>query len=97
MLVYLDGPKVEKICSTFTDTSEENDYDTAEAKLPAYFAPKKNVLYERHLFHQAKPETEETIDQFYTRLHHLASTCDFTNLEEEIKTQLVEKCSSTRL
>ena len=97
LLLYLAGPKVEKIFSTVTDTAEENDYDTAEAKLTAYFAPKKNVLYERHVFRQAKQETEETLDQFYTRLRHLASTCDFTNLEEEIETQLVEKCCSTRL
>ncbi len=89
LLLYLAGPKVEKIFSTLTYT--------AEAKLTAYFAPKENVLYERHVFRQAKQETEETIDHFYTRLRHLASTCDFTNLEEEIKTQLVEKCSSTRL
>ena len=44
LLLYLAGPKVEKIFSTLTDTDEENDYDTAEAKLTAYFAPKKNIL-----------------------------------------------------
>ena len=43
------------------------------------------------MFRQGKQETEETIDQFYARFRHLASNCDFTNLEEEIKTQLVEK------
>ena len=37
------------------------------------------------------------MDQFYTRLCHLGATSKFTNLEEEIRTQFVEQCRSSRL
>ncbi len=62
-----------------------------------YFSPKKNVLYDIHVFRQAKQNQEETLDQFYTRLCQLAQTCEFTDPTAEIKIQLMENCSSSRL
>ena len=66
-------------------------------KLTEYFAPKQNVLYERHRFRQAKQRVDESIDQLHTRLRHLGATCDFDDLDDEIRTQIVEHCRSTRL
>ena len=40
---------------------------------------------------------DESIDQFHTRLRHLGATCDFSDLDEEIRTQIVENCRSSRL
>lgn len=97
LLLYLAGPDVESIFATLPDTGEEDDYDKAAEKLTEYFAPKVNILYERHVFRQAKQHRGETIDQFHTRLRHLGATCNFTDLEEEIRTQIVEQCSSSRL
>lgn len=97
LLLYVAGPKVKTISGTLPDIGDEDDYDKAEEQLTAYFAPKKNILYERHIFRQAKQRPNETSDQFYTRLRHLGCTCDFANLDEEIKTQLVGHCKSTRL
>lgn len=97
LLLYLAGPEVERIFSTLSAVGDEDDYDTTEAKLTAHFSPKKNLLYERHVFRQASQANDETIDQFYTRLRHLSLTCGFNNADEEIKTQLVERCQSSRL
>ena len=58
-------------------------------KLTEYFAPKQNVLYGRHVFRIAKQRVDESIDQFHTRLTHLRATCDFSDLDEEIRTQIV--------
>jgi hypothetical protein len=43
---------VETIFATLSDTGEENDFDKAVEKLTEYFALKKNILYERHIFRQ---------------------------------------------
>ncbi len=97
LLLYLAGPEVETIFATLEDTGEEDDYDKAVEKLTEYFAPKQNVLYERHVFRQAKQRHDETIDQFHTRLRYLGTTCGFNDLNEEIRTQLVEQCRSSRV
>ena len=54
LLLYLAGPAVERIFETLPDTGDDDDYKTAEAKLTEYFAPKRNPMYERHLFRQAR-------------------------------------------
>ena len=97
LLLYLAGPEVEHIFSTLPDTGEEDDYQKAEEKLSAYFAPKKNVLYERYVFRQASQDHDDTFDKFYTHLRHLSATCDFKEPDEEMKTQLVEHCRSSQV
>ena len=57
----------------------------------------ENILYERHIFRKASQRSDETIDQFCTRLRHLATTCEFDDADDEIKTQIVESCRSSRL
>jgi hypothetical protein len=52
-----------------------NDYKTAKDKLREYFEPQKNRRYEVFKFRQAKQESNETLDQFHTRLRVLAQTC----------------------
>lgn len=97
LLLYLAGPEVERIFETLPETGEDKEYDIAVQKLTAYFSPKKNTLYEIHLFRQARQRPDETMDQFYTRLRQLAKTCEFTDADKEIKIQLVQQCQSSRV
>ena len=99
LLLHLAVPKVENIFAILSDTGNDDDYDKAVEKLTEYFAPKQNVnvLYERHIFRRAKQRVDESIDQFHTRLRHLGATCDCSDLDEEIRTQIVENCRSSRL
>ena len=97
LLLYLADPEVEKIFETIPDNGEEKDYDVAAKKLTEYFSPKKNTMYEIHLFRKAQQRQGETIDQFYTRLCQLAKTCEFADEKHEIKIQLIERCSSARV
>ena len=49
-------------------------------KLQAYFAPTRNILYERYLFHTAEQQVNETADQYMIRLRQLAEPCKFGTL-----------------
>jgi hypothetical protein len=97
LLPYLAGPEVETVFATRSDTGNVDDYDKAVEKLTEYSAPKQNVLYESRRFRQAKQRVDESIDQFHTRLRHLGAICDFGDLDDEFRTQIVEHCRSSRL
>ena len=91
-MLHLAGSEVQDIFLTFTDTGDT--YDTAMTKPTEYFALKKNIPFERHLFRQTTQESGESIESFITRLRTLGKSCNFENLEEAIRDQIVEKCSS---
>ena len=62
-----------------------------------YFTPRRNREYEIYVFRQAKQENNETISAFHTRLRQLAVTCEFDDVDREIKTQIVQGCGSHKL
>ena len=97
LLLHYAGEQVYDIFETLTDTGESDDFDKACEKLTAYFSPKKNIEYEVYVFRKEKQEIGETLDTYHTRLRRLAATCDFTDIDREIKTQIVQNCSSCRL
>lgn len=70
---------------------------TALINLNGYFAPKKCTEFEIYKFRQSKPEANENIDSFHTKLRTLSENCDFTDKNKEIKSQIIQGCSSTRL
>ena len=72
------GKKRRRFFETLDDTGD--DCKTALAKLDEYFQPKKNVDYETFQFQQASQKSDETVDQFVTRLRKLAKNCEFTDL-----------------
>ena len=62
-------------------------------KLQEHFAPARNILYERYRFHSAEQQPNESVDQFVIRLKHLADSCAFTGLHDEmIRDRLVLGC-----
>ena len=95
MLLHCTGEKVYDIIDTLTDMGD--DFQTAVDKLTAHFAPKKNVNFEIYRFRQARQPSSETIDQFVTRLHQLATHCEFTDAEREIKAQIIQNYLFTHL
>ena len=74
-----------------------NDYKTAKDKLREYFEPQKNRRYEVFKFRQAKQESNETLDQFHTRLRVLAQTCSFNDADFEIEQQIIINGISSRI
>lgn len=95
VLLHLAGQEVQDIFLTFTDTGD--DYDGALNKLTEYFAPKKNIPFERHVFRQGAQEPGESVESLITRLRTLAKSCQFENVDDVIRDQLVEKCLSGKL
>ena len=97
LLLHYAGEQVYDIFETLTDTGESDDFDKACEKLTEYFSLTKNIEYEVYVFRKEKQEIGETLDTYHTRLRRLAATCDFTDIDREIKTQIVQNCSSCRL
>jgi hypothetical protein len=97
LLLHYIGSSEFDIFETLTDTGDEKDYKKAMDRLTEHFTPQRNVDYETYLFRQARQQPTETLDQFTTRLRQLASTCEFTSIEKEIKSQIILNCSSSHL
>ena len=101
LLLHYAGEQVYEIFETFSDAQkggdDEEGYQTLKTSLTTYFEPKKNVDYETFIFRQTKQEKSENVDAFCTRLRKLAATCDFGNVEREIKSQILVGCTSNRL
>ncbi|CAB4023306.1 Hypothetical predicted protein [Paramuricea clavata] len=81
LLLHYAGPAVDEIFDTLSDTGEDKDYKKAVDALNAYFLPQVN----------------SDIDAYNTRLRQLAQTCDFTDVEKEVKSQIIIGCLSQRL
>ena len=96
-LLHYAGPEVDEIFSTLPDTGETKEYAKATAALDKYFKPKCNIAFETYKFHTAEQDSSETIDQFHVRLRKLAQTCEFHDVEKEIHSQIVLKCTSKTL
>ena len=95
LLLHLRGKDLKEIYRSLQAT--EDKYEDVITKLDNYFRPKKNVTYERYLFKQTKQKSEESSSSFVTRLRRLAETCEFTNVDVEIKDQFIVMCRSTAL
>ena len=65
--------------------------------LDNYFAPQSNVPFERHQFRQMELASGESVDQFVCRLSQKAIFCEFENVDEAIRDQLIERCRDPRL
>ena len=67
--MHLVGIDTQEIFETLQDTG--HTYDEAITNLNEYFDVKKDILYEQSVFREAKQETDESLDQFITRLRNL--------------------------
>ena len=87
LLLYQVGQATQEILDTLSNVGD--DYVTAMTKLNDYFSPTKNVDYEIFQFRKAMQQPGETTDQFATRLKKLAATCEFTNVDKEVKSTTI--------
>ncbi|KAK9709356.1 hypothetical protein QE152_g26685 [Popillia japonica] len=60
---YMSLPEIPE-----SDPSLTSPFEIAKQKLKAYFEPKVNIDFETFRFRDAKQMSDETIDQYYTRL-----------------------------
>jgi transposase InsO family protein len=97
LLLHSAGTDVQDIYETLPGVGPNTEYNEVLNALDEYFKGKKNLPFERHVFRQAKQETSETIAEFVTRLKILGATCEYVDLDDAIKDQVVEACRSVEL
>ncbi|XP_046858745.1 uncharacterized protein LOC124452206 [Xenia sp. Carnegie-2017] len=100
MLLHYVGEEVNEIFETLEidePDREEDVFRKAEKALRNYFTPQKNIEFEVYKFRQAKQLPGENISAYYTRLKQLAKSCEFHEQSKEIKTQIIQNGSSSKL
>ena len=93
LLLHYAGEDVNDIFETLpeTDAGEEEDpLEKAINALTTYFEPKKNIAFEEYQFRQTKQNIGEPIMTYHTRLQQLAKTCEFADVDREIKSQIIQ-------
>ena len=92
LLLHTAGTELQELCYTLAATEEElKPYTDVIKILDEYFVPKVNVPFERHVFRQMEQQNG------VCRLRQKAITCDFTDVDETIRDQLIEKCQDQKL
>ena len=90
--------KLRTRCLTNTTAGEgEDPFDKAVLGANKLLHSKQKREYEIYVFRQAKHEHNDSISAFHTRLRQLSVTCEFADGDREIKTQIVQSCSSHKL
>lgn len=98
LLLHMGGSELIDIYYTLPISQEENPkYVDVVKALDEYFAPLVNKRYERHLFRKIYQLENETLIQYVTRLKKQGKKCKFTDLDDEILDQIIDKCCSSEL
>ena len=79
------------------DAAVTNVYTVAKKALDDHFSPAKNAEFETYNFCLVKQQVGETIDAYHSRLRSLAKYCQFTDVDAEIKSHIIQTCLSMRL
>ena len=69
---------------------DEDDYTAVKFKLSAHLKPVKLNQYRVYEFRKSEQLASETLDSFLTRLRTLAKYCEFTNIDNEILSQITQ-------
>ena len=98
LLLHYVGVEVFDIFDTLpkAETGKAKDFEKTAA-LTKYFSLRKNIEFEVHIFCQASQKTGKTIDSYHTWLRQMAAMCEFHEDDQEIKSQIIQSCTSQRL
>ena len=101
LLLHYAGEEVFDIYDTFTADKKGGDdeagYQTLKKSLADHFEPKKHLDFEIFKFRSARQEANETMDSYCTRLRLMAANCEFGDVNRELKTQILQSCTSLQL
>ena len=79
------------------DPAVDNVYINAKRALDEHFNPKRNTEYEIYTFRRSTQEHNETLDAYHARLRALSKHCQFTDIDAELKSHIIQTCTMTRL
>ena len=100
LLLHYMGDETNDIFDTLTVPDPTDDQTTMSVAIQAltdHFAPKQNIEYEIYKFRQAQQHKDEEFSTFLTHLRQLSINCNFHEVDRELKTQIIQGCSSSRL
>ena len=95
-LLYMSGFEVQELYYSIVGDEQKN-YKQCVEVLDNHFIPKSNVIFERYEFRQMNQDANETVDQFVCRLRKKAETCNFDDVDNVIRDQLIDKCKNSTL
>ncbi|XP_060604313.1 uncharacterized protein K02A2.6-like [Ruditapes philippinarum] len=90
LLLHYAGDDVYDIYDTLNLREDNENYEETKIGLTAYFKPRKNTQFEIFEFRNMKQLHGESIDQFTTRLRQKAKNCEFSDIDSEIKSQIIQ-------
>ncbi|XP_053606236.1 uncharacterized protein K02A2.6-like [Plodia interpunctella] len=93
-LLHQAGPEVQEIYETIEEQNAEgsNEFEKCKYRLTNYFQPEVNTAYERQKFRNISMNEKENVNEFVLRLRKQAKYCEFSNTDEVVRDQLIEKC-----
>ena len=97
LLLHTGGLDFQELYYSLVPETEQKTYDEGITVLTNHFTPQCNEPFERHLFRQMEQKEGETIAQFVCRLRRKVANCNFHNVDECIRDQLIDKCRNVSL
>ena len=102
ILLLYAGETVTDIYDSIPDAEKElaegeDAYEKVKSVLTTKFDKTINLDFEINQFRSCVQKQGQTLDQYYSLLCKLASTCGFDNNDKEIRTQIIQNCSSGRV
>lgn len=79
------------------DPAVDNVYINAKQALDNHFNPQRNAEFEIYSFRKTQQHQDETVDTYHARLRSLSRYCGFTDTDSEIKSHIIQTCTSSRL
>ena len=83
------------------DTSVGDEIDvfdyTETVGLLEHFIPQTNSTFQRKVFREMVQQSDKSIAQFATHLRKAGEYCNYTDLDDQIRDQIVQKCLSQQL
>jgi hypothetical protein len=98
ILLHVAGESVSNIFyAANRDEQDAATFEEAVRVLSEHFQPMKDIDFCIFKFSQLKQSELESIDDFAVRLRREAEFCEFTNVDRELKRQILSGCRSTQL
>ena len=99
LFLHMGGPELQELYHAVSDpTVKAEKLQQVIEVLDSQLLPKKNTIYERHVFRREAQRLGEGVDTFVARLRKVSRTCEYGSLQEDmIRDQLVDKCCSHKL
>ena len=83
--LYCMGQDVEEtLASTNITSANREQYDQILAQFVSFFKVRWNVIFEQAKFNRRAQQCGESVEQFITALYHLAETCEYGALCDEM-------------